>query len=71
MQAIQIEVRLGVEAPVRDHPRDDVKVETVIRQVELQEPFRSAVLGRLVVVGPPYRIEAGPSPTARQERERT
>jgi hypothetical protein len=37
MQAVQAEIGLGVQSPVRDHPGDDVKIKAVIRQVELQE----------------------------------
>lgn len=70
-QAVQIEVGLDVETPVRDDAGDDVKVKAVGRQVELEEPMDCAVLGRLVVVGPPDRIEARSSPRAVQERERT
>jgi hypothetical protein len=61
-QAVQVEVRLDVETPVRDDAGDDVKVKAVGRQIELEEPMDCAVLGRLVVVGPPDRIEAGSSP---------
>jgi hypothetical protein len=69
-EAVEIEVLLVGKTSVRDHARDHVKVEAVIRQVELKEPMDSAVFWRLAVVGPPDRIEAGPSPAAVEEGER-
>jgi hypothetical protein len=71
VQAVQVEVGLIGKAAVRNHPWNDVKVEAVIRQVELQEPMDHAILWRLAVVGSPDRIEAVPPPAPRQERERT
>ena len=74
MQAVQAEIGLWVQSPVRDHPGDDSKIKAVVRQVELEEAL--GLIGgdrhwlRLRIVGPPDRIEAGPSPAAHQERER-
>jgi hypothetical protein len=52
-----------------------MKIETVIREVEFQEALGRIRGGRhrvrCRIVGPPDRIEAGSSPAARQERERT
>src|SRR5580658_4054977 len=35
MQAVQAEIGLRVQSPVRDHPWDDLKMKAVVRQVQL------------------------------------
>jgi hypothetical protein len=36
MQAVQAEIGLWVQSPVRNHSGDDLKMKAVVRQVELE-----------------------------------
>jgi hypothetical protein len=36
MQAVQAEIRLWVQSPIRDHSWDNLKMKAVVRQVQLE-----------------------------------